>query len=156
MIAWFSILILIVMGLGLLLIELIFIPGTTFIGILGIIFIIVGIYFGFETYDKTTGIYILSGTLILTTITLYYGFRSKAWELFSLKTSLRGKFNQGLSDELNLEDEGVAISTLKPVGRADINGKQYEVTSIGQYLDSGIKIKVIKIDRNKIIVEPIN
>jgi len=153
---WFSILLLIIMGLALLIVELIFIPGTTIIGLLGMIFIIVGVYFGFEAYGKTTGMYILGGTLILTGITLYLGFKSNAWEQFSLKTSMQGKFNEGLSDSLNLGDEGIATSTLKPIGKAEINDKEYEVTSLGGYLDSGEKIKVIKIDRNKIIVEPIN
>jgi len=153
---WFSIILLIVMGLVLLIVELIFIPGTTIIGLLGVIFIIVGVYFGFETYDKTTGIYILGGTLVLTTLTLYFGFKSKAWEQFSLKNSMQGKFNEGITDALSLGDEGIATSTLKPVGKGEIEGKQYEVTSIGGYLDTGMKIKVIKIDRNKIIVEPIN
>ena len=153
---WFSILLLIIMGLALLIVELIFIPGTTIIGLLGVIFIIVGVYFGFETYDKTTGMYILGGTLILTAATLYFGFKSKAWEQFSLKTSMQGKFNEGVNDTLNLGDEGVATSTLKPVGKAEINNKLYEVTSMGGYLDTGVKIKVTKIDRNKIIVEPIN
>ena len=153
---WFSILLLIIMGLALLIVELIFIPGTTIIGLLGVIFIIVGVYFGFETYDKTTGMYILGGTLVLTTLTLYFGFKSKAWEQFSLKTAMQGKFNEGITDQLNIEDEGVATSALKPVGKAEFEGKQYEVTSIGGYLDTGIKVKLIKIDRNKIIVEPIN
>ena len=153
---WFSIVLLIIMGLVLLIIELIFIPGTTIIGLLGIIFIIVGVYFGFDTYGKSTGIYILGGTLVLTIITLYFGFKSKAWEQFSLKTSMQGKFNEGLNDVLNLEDEGIATSTLKPVGKGEFQGKQYEVTSLGGYVDTGIKIKVIKIERNKIIVEPIN
>jgi membrane-bound ClpP family serine protease len=57
---------------------------------------------------------------------------------------------------LSIEDEGVATSSLKPVGKAEFEGKQYEVTSVGGFLDTGIKVKVIKIDRNKIIVEPIN
>jgi membrane-bound ClpP family serine protease len=153
---WFSILLLIVMGLALLIVELIFIPGTTIIGLLGLIFIIAGVYFGFESYDKTTGLYILGGTLVLTVLTLYFGFKSKAWEQFSLKTAVQGKFNEGLSDALSLGDEGIATSTLKPVGKAEINSVQYEVTSMGGYLDTGKKIKVIKIDRNKIVVEPIN
>lgn len=153
---WFSILLLIIMGLALLIVELIFIPGTTIIGLLGMIFIIVGVYFGFEAYGTTTGMYILAGTLILTGVTLYLGFKSNAWEQFSLKTSMQGKFNEGLSDSLNLGDEGVATSTLKPIGKAEINDNEYEVTSMGGFLDSGEKIKIIKIDRNKIIVEPIN
>ncbi len=152
---WFSIVLLIVMGLALLIVELIFIPGTTIIGLLGMIFIIVGVYFGFDAYGNTTGMYILGGTLVLTAITLYVGFKSKAWEKFSLKNSMKGKFNEGLTDQLNLGDEGIAKSTLKPVGKGEFQSKQYEVTSIGGYLDTGIAIKVIKIDRNKIIVEPI-
>ena len=120
---WFSILLLIIMGLALLIVELIFIPGTTIIGLLGMIFIIVGVYFGFEAYGTTIGMYILGGTLVLTAVTLYFGFKSKAWEQFSLKSSMQGKFNEGLSDSLNLGDEGIATSTLKPVGKEEINDK---------------------------------
>ena len=85
MMEWMTVVSLIVVGLILLIAELIFIPGTTIVGVLGLLFMIAGVYFGFNYFSSNIGMYVLGGTLVTTAITMYYGFKSKAWERFSLK-----------------------------------------------------------------------
>ena len=68
---------------------------------------------------------------------------------------MQGKVNEGLTVGLKEEDEGFAVSTLKPVGKAEFNDKEYEVRSFGSYIEAGTKIKIVKIEMNNILVEPI-
>ena len=53
--SWLTVLTLLVVGLVLVIIELIFIPGTTVVGILGFIFSLVGVYLGFSYFGNQTG-----------------------------------------------------------------------------------------------------
>jgi membrane-bound ClpP family serine protease len=52
--------------------------------------------------------------------------------------------------------EGQTVSALRPIGKAELNNQTVEVKTNGDYLDSGSRIRIIKIISNQIIVESIN
>ncbi len=52
-----------------------------------------------------------------------------------------------------LSAEGVAITTLKPSGIANINGDQVDVTSKGEMIEKNTKIKVIDLKGDRIVVK---
>ena len=52
--------------------------------------------------------------------------------------------------------EGDVIADLKPSGKAEIDGKIYDVTCVKEYIYATNKIKVVKIEDTRIIVEKIN
>jgi membrane-bound ClpP family serine protease len=153
---WIIIISLLAIGLGLILIELVFIPGTTVVGLLGLIFSIVGIVISYRHFGSDVGFYIMIGTLIMTLGGLFYGFRSGAWTRFSLKSSMNSKVNENMLKVLNVGDEGTTRSSLRPMGTAEFGNQNYEVRSTGSFLDSGTRVKIIQIQSNQIIVEPIN
>ncbi|MAJ50914.1 MAG: hypothetical protein CMB82_04780 [Flammeovirgaceae bacterium] len=150
---WFIILILIVFGILLLVMEVIFIPGTTFVGIGGIICLSFGVYFGFEYYGSTTGFLIIGMSLIAITSSFIYGLKSNPWERFSLKGTMNSKVNEGVGTKLKVGNVGLTTSDLKPVGKALFENEEIEVRTQGSFLSSGQKIKIIKIDNNKIYVQ---
>jgi membrane-bound ClpP family serine protease len=156
MVEWITVISLILFGLFLVVAEIIFVPGTTLVGIVGFVFLLAGIgssfnYFGSETGWTTVGITSVASGLIL-----YYSFKANVWSRFSLKSSIKSKVNEGELDALTIGAEGQTVSALRPIGKAEIQSKMYEVKTLGEYLDSGSKIRVIKIVSNQIIVEPIN
>ena len=155
MITWLVIIGLILFGLGLIIIEVIFVPGTTIVGILGIILAGVGIYLSFKNFGNNVGTIVLVGTAIIALIALVTSFRTGVWKKFALKDQISSKFNEHIEIAMHEGDEGVALSSLKPIGKAEINEKVFEVKTNGNYVDAGERVKVIKIDKNKIIVEPI-
>jgi membrane-bound ClpP family serine protease len=63
--------------------------------------------------------------------------------------------NEGLTAKLQVAQRGVAISSLRPIGKAEFEGKTYEVKTFGDYIDSGTKIEIIKIEQNNIYVQTI-
>jgi len=156
MIEWITVISLIVFGILLVITEIIFVPGTTIVGIIGLICLGMGIYQSFEYFSSNIAYSILGGTSILFGALMYYVFTTKLWERFSLKDQINSKFNEGKTDTLNIGDIGTTLSTLKPIGNAEFDGKVFEVKSLGEYVDSNTSVEILKIDKNQIIIKPIN
>jgi membrane-bound ClpP family serine protease len=103
---WIIIVALLAIGLALIIAEIIFIPGTTLVGVLGLVFAIAGIVISYRHFGSEIGLYIVIGMGLATAGTLYYSFKSRAWSKFSLKTSNKSRVNEGLASELMIGDEG--------------------------------------------------
>lgn len=156
MIEWLTVISLILFGLVLIIAEIIFIPGTTVVGIIGFIFLIMGVGFSFNYFGAETGWVTVGATAVASGAVLYLSFKANVWKRFSLKSAITSKVNEGELSALIVGTEGIAISALRPIGKAELDNKQYEVKTTGEYLDSGKRIRVVKIFMNQIIVEPIN
>ncbi|WP_435406114.1 NfeD family protein [Roseivirga pacifica] len=150
---WISIVLLIVIGIVLIYFELLLVPGTTIVGLVGVVLCVVGIYLTYEKHGDATGNWVLAGSVVLSLIGLFYSFRAKSWEKFSLKTSNRSKVNENYFSDISIGIEGVALSDLKPIGKADFKNKAYEVRSNGGHISSGSQIRVTKVSGNRIVVE---
>ncbi len=156
MIEWVTVIALILFGLILIIAEIIFIPGTTIVGILGFLFLIVGVGFSFQYFGSETGWITVSISAAVSGLLLYYSFKSNVWGRFSSKSKIDSRVNEGLLDKIQVGNEGVTLSTLRPFGNAEVNDQIIEVKTFGNYLESGTKIKVVQINLNQIIVEQIN
>ncbi|MCW5910414.1 MAG: hypothetical protein KIT62_05040 [Cyclobacteriaceae bacterium] len=156
MIEWVTVISLILFGLALVVAEIIFVPGTTVVGIIGFIFLIAGVGFAFKYFGSETGWVMVGVTAVISGLVFYFSFKSNVWGRFSLKSSIDSKVNEGNLSSLVIGQEGKATSALRPVGKAQLGGKEYEVKTSGDYLDSGSAVRITKINSNQIIVEPIN
>ncbi|HHL52003.1 MAG TPA: hypothetical protein ENJ39_01400 [Flammeovirgaceae bacterium] len=158
MITWITIVFLILLGLALLVVELIFIPGTTVVGILGFLFVIGGLILTFQNYGSSVGWAVTGGTALFSAGVFVYAFRSGAWSRFSLKGSISSKVNEDKSIDLQPGDEGIARSALRPIGKGEFAGREYEVRSLGNLVKAGTRIAVLKVDNKNrtIFVEPLN
>ncbi len=155
MIMWIVIIALLAIGLTLKIVEIVFIPGTTVVGFLGLIFSIAGIVIGYRHFGNETGFYILITSTLITVVALFYSFRSNAWSRFSLKTSNNSRVNEGMLSIMEVGEEGKTISTLRPIGKAEFAKGQYEVRTTGDYVENGTRVRIREIQSNQIIVEPI-
>ncbi len=156
MLMWIIIISLLLIGLALIIVELVFIPGTTVVGLLGLIFAVVGIVISYSHFGSAVGFYILLGTLATTLVALFYSFRSGAWKKFSLKSSMKSKVNDGIMDTVSIGDEGITLSTLRPVGKAEFKSRTFEVKTSGNYVERGEKVRITQIELHQIVVEPLN
>ena len=150
------ILTIILIGVILTVLELFFVPGTTLVGLLGLIFSIAGVVITYRYYGTDVGMYVLSATTVLKLGILYYSFQRKAWTQFSLKTAINSKVNEGITDGLTIGETGVTMSTLRPIGKARFNQREFEVRTSGNYIDTGMAIRITDISSNQITVEPTN
>jgi membrane-bound ClpP family serine protease len=110
----------------------------------------------YRHFGNDVGFYILIGTGVTTLVALYFSFRSGAWNRFSLKSSINSKVNEGMHKVLSIGDEGITRSALRPVGTAEFANQNYEVRTTGSFLDTGTRVKIVQIQSNQIIVEPLN
>ncbi|MCX8095306.1 MAG: ATP-dependent Clp protease proteolytic subunit [Caldisericia bacterium] len=148
-----------IIGVILLLIEIFLIPGFGLTGIAGIILIFVSIFFtlgGGTRALYSIGI-VASILLILFIILLFLFPKLPIWNKLGLKESL--KTEKGYTSYSQLEEligkEGKVLTTLRPSGTIEIDGKRYDAISLGEFIEKDSKVKVIKIEGGKIIVEKI-
>jgi membrane-bound ClpP family serine protease len=156
MLMWIVIISLLLIGLILLIVEVVFIPGTTVVGLLGVAFSIIGVVAGYNQFGQTVGFYLLMSTLVITAIALFFSFRSGMWQMFSLQSTITSKVNEGKHASLTVGDTGITTSTLKPSGKAEFKNEVFEVRSTGNYVEPQTKVKIVSIDIQQIIVEPTN
>jgi membrane-bound ClpP family serine protease len=153
---WLIVALLIVAGLALIIVEVVFIPGTTIIGLVGVIMAIAGIIFGYSAFGNTVGFYILLTTLSALALLLYFSFRTGAWKKFANKSAINSKFNEGLLESFAVGEEGICVSALRPMGKAEFGHRTIEVSSLGQYLDAGTRVRIKEVSTSGIIVEQIS
>jgi membrane-bound ClpP family serine protease len=144
---------LLLIGLVLLLVEILFIPGTTVVGILGFLVSIAGLVFAFMTFDYSLALGITGVAIALNFGAVWYGFSSGVWKKLSLKSTQTGGAFDGRLDGLSVGMEGVAVSDIKPFGKASIQGEWYEVKSETGFIEVGKTLVISKIEHNKITVK---
>lgn len=152
---WLIVILLIFFGLILIIAEIIFIPGTTIVGVIGAVFLIAGVVSSFSEFGQQGGWLTLGITAVSSGVIIYYSFKANVWGRFSLKSAITSKVNEGEMEGLAVGLEGEAVSTLKPFGKAEISNKVYEVKTLGSFVENGTKVRIIQILTNQIIVEPI-
>ena len=148
------VILLIIVGIILLLLEVLVLPGGI-TGIIGLLVIAFAIWQAF-VMSTTTGVIVLVATLVVSVTMAAIALKYKTWSKISLNTEIDGKTNVVLDTDIKIGDKGVAVSRLAPMGKAQFNGKYFEVATLGEFVDHTTEIEVIKIDGNKIIVKQIN
>ncbi len=140
----------------LLIIEIIFVPGTTILGIIGGALVVFGIIISYSKFGNNTGTIILVSTIVIGGAVTIYSFKTGVWKRFALNTTIDSKFNDNIEIEHLLGSEGITLSNLRPYGKAEIYNSTYEVKTLGSFLSTGAKIKVTNISKDhKIFVEPL-
>lgn len=137
----------------LLLIEVFLMPGTAISGIVGIICLVIGIVIGFKV-SVMYGSIILVGTLIVSGALSVKLLKAETWDKIAIKNNITSK-SGNTNSLLAVGDEGKSITRLNPGGNARIKDEYLEVTARNSYIDSGVKIKVVKIEGRRVFVEPV-
>jgi len=151
-----TILLLIAIGLLIILAEILFVPGSTVIGIAGILLVIAGVVGAFFSLGRTGGWVVFGITLLLVAILGYFGFKTNTWQIFAVKSTIDSKVPAKAAG-FNIGDKGKTITRCAPVGKAEFeNGRIEEVYSFGELIDENTPIIIHKIHDQKIIVKPIS
>ena len=146
---------LLVIGIILILIEILFIPGTTIFGILGIISIFSSDYLSYSYFGSEIAIIYSISNAILSLIIIVYALKSDTWKKIALNKVHLEKVNKNKYGELKKGDLGISSSSLKPYGKAIFGDKTYEVKSLENFIEENKKIKIINILQDKILVKKI-
>lgn len=156
---WGSVLLFLI-GLILLFIE-IFIPGFGIFGIGGIAALITSIFListSFEAALISLTIAII-GTIILVLISLKFLSTRGFWKRLILGNKMKTEegyiaSSEGLRDFVN--KEGIALTDLRPAGTMQLDdGQRLDVVTSGEFIARESKIKVVKVEGNRIVVQKI-
>lgn len=156
MLDWITVILLIGIGLVLIIIELIFVPGTTIVGILGFILAAVGIWFGYNVLGTTVGHIVLGSSVLVAGIALFYSFKNDSWSRFALNNQNKGHVNEEFPHTLAIGETGVAVSALRPQGTVIFNNRRHEVQTNGEFIVPNTTVRIIKLKHNKITVEAVS
>lgn len=145
----------IVLGLVIIMVEIFLVPGTTIIGVVGGIIVVAGVYLSYSEHGSRVGNITLAISGAATGLLLYIGFKAYSSRRFSLNETLEGRVNVFDEQLAAVGDKGTTFTYLRPNGKANINNQKVEVYSLGEFIESGVDVEVIKISGNKIFVKPI-
>ena len=114
--------------------------------------LIAGVYFGYAYYGGVTGHLILAGTVVFGFGMTWYVLRTKTWKRLSLDTRLEGTV-EGIGDSVKAGDCGETLGRLAPMGNVKLGDMVVEAESRSGYIDAHRPVEVVKVLRNKVIVQ---
>lgn len=146
---------LLVLGILLLLLEIIFVPGTTVVGIGGFILLAIGVYLAYTAVSVMAGHISLASGVVIIFLALIVLLKGQTWKRVALEDKLEGKSLESMQEILNVGDRGKTISRLNPVGKALFEERILEVSASGDFVDEDVEIEITKVEQNKIRVKPV-
>ncbi|RKY36066.1 MAG: hypothetical protein DRP78_04605 [Candidatus Omnitrophota bacterium] len=155
------------LGIVLLMLEIFVIPGFGIAGISGIILIISGLIFSmlkhpfkFPSWELSNALNIISYSTIFSFLILVLFLKlipkTNIWKQITLNT----KEDKALGFQINSLPKSISAgkigytkTMLRPAGKAIFEKQTFEVTTLGEFISQGEKIKINKLQGNKIFVE---
>lgn len=145
-------------GFVLLAVELV-VPGFGVFGILGLASLTLGSFFvlggGMEAFLILLAIYAVIVAVILL---CYFYFPSKSrWNPFVLWDEQKNAAGYTGSSDLSamLHKRGIALTPLRPAGTVELDGERMDVSSLGDYIDKGESVEVIRVEGSKLLVKKV-
>ncbi len=155
-----------VLGLILLALEIFVIPGFGVAGIAGIILIFASLFLSltpsgpFMDFDAISiAIIQLTGAIVaaLVLILILAKVLPKSSTFNKLILADEERAEQGYvsypSEKELVGQEGIALTTLRPAGTAEFNGKRYDVMADWEYIEQGSRIIVLRVEGVKVVVK---
>ena len=154
-----------VVGLILLLLEIFVIPGFGIAGISGIILIIASLFLSLVGPDPSLEPGIISRAIIQLSVALLFALilifllvrflpKSNIFKKFIL--SEEEKAHAGYTSRTPLSEllgaEGISLTTLRPAGTAEFNGKRVDVVTESEYIEHGKPIIVTAVEGMRVVV----
>jgi membrane-bound serine protease (ClpP class) len=150
-------LLLLVAGLALLAAELVLIPGSTVVGLLGVGSILASIYLQYgDQFPTVAGVSAIFAGIGLG-LMIWLLPKSPVLNRLFLQTSLEGNLASvgagGIGVPSLMGRYGTAISDLRPSGTADLEGDRVDVVSDGEFITRGSPLEVIRVEGRRIVVK---
>lgn len=146
---------LILVGLLLLVVELVFLPGTTIAGICSFIALGFSVYRAYILYDTPGAMIVVGVIAALAVATVIISLKMRTWQRFSLKDNIDGISQPRPEEALHVGERGITVTRLAPMGKALFANTTYEVKSIDAYVDPRTEVEVVGFENFNAIVKTI-
>lgn len=163
----------VLVGAGLVVVEVFVLPGFGLAGVLGMLCLFMGVYLALTQvaipqYSWDFARLGDAGRTVTTATVLMVLLAVASWKFFpktpfyrwlilsDTQATERGYTVQALEEELAAVGlEGVAGSDLRPAGRGRFENRIYDVVTQGEYIGKGTRIRIIQAEGNRYVVETI-
>ncbi len=149
------ILVLALVGIGLLILEIFFIPGIGIAGIGGIAMLAGAVWFAYEQIGTITGNVTLITSLIVLILSIYWFIKGKMINNLSLHKDIDSTAPNNIKSDIKIGQEGITISQIKPMGQILIDGNVIEAKSENGFIEVNKKVEVEKIYSTYVIISEI-
>jgi membrane-bound serine protease (ClpP class) len=157
-----------VIGLILVIVEIFVIPGFGIAGISGIILIMAALFLSllgvqpFFDWDQISLAIVQLTAALLTSLALIFLLakllpKSSTFSKLILSESETAEsgFVSYPSEKELIGKVGIALTTLRPAGTAEFDGKRVDVVADWEYVERGKKIKVLRVEGIKVVVQEV-
>ncbi len=155
-----------IVGVVLLILEIFVIPGFGFVGALGILFIVSGLFLGLlSDFDLLNPTLIsiavielaaaLLGSLIIMYILSKILPKTIMWNKLILKTNINAKSGYSSKKDVSnrIGEIGIALTDLRPAGTIKVGTKRFDAVTAGEYIEKGASIIIVEEEGSKVVVE---
>ena len=150
-----------IIGIGLLILEA-FMPGFGVPGITGIVLEVITLVMTWFEHGPLATLAMLLIVLLVLAIAISTSLRSITRGRLSKSSLVHSETESNEAGYRTIEDlavfmdkEGTATTVLRPAGIADFEGVRLNVSSEGDYIPAGTKVRIIKVEGAKILVRAI-
>lgn len=149
-----------VLGIIAFALEALVFPGFGVSGIVGIILVGWGVLLLAVDVTQVTAALVLAliATIVIFVLGLRLMSRYKLWHKFTLQNKQDSKEGYvAPAPELSLfaGKEGIALTPLRPAGSAEVEGQRLDVVTEGEFIRTGMPVRVIKVEGTRIVVKEI-
>ncbi len=150
-----------VIGIGLLILEA-FMPGFGAPGITGVILEVITLVLTWFEHGPVATLGMLLIVLLVLAIAISTSLRSITKGRLSKSPLIHSDTESNEDGYRSIQDlavfmdkEGTATSVLRPTGIADFEGVRLNVSSEGDFIPAGTKVRIVKVEGAKILVRAI-
>ena len=134
-------------------------PGFGVPGISGIICLVAGIILTADTVEEglTITLVVIALLAVMFTIILAMLHMKKIKPPIVLQEELKAEKGYLSSSDLEylVGKEGVTVTDLRPAGKCNIDGVEFDVRSEGKYIARGSNVRISRIQGNTLIIKEI-
>jgi len=159
-----------IVGVVLLGVELFVIPGFGIFGVAGIAMMVTGLTLSminninFDFTNVNSNALLKSFLLVIfsilgsMTLSIYFGSKFLASSLFqkfvlnSTQQSSKGFTSSDTSENKLIGRKGTTATILRPVGKIEIDGEQYDATAMNSFIEKGETVEVVRFETGQLFV----
>ena len=152
---WWIVVSLLILGIILMLVEMLLIPGVGLAGFLSLGSLGVACWYAFTEISNAAGWWTTLAAVLLLGVMTFFILRAKTWKRFELKTEVRSQMGTE-SERVHVGDRGIAYTRLAPMGTGRFGAVSCEVKSFdNKMVAAGTPVEVVSIEENRPLVKPI-
>ncbi len=137
----------------LLVVEVVFIPGFGFTGLLGALSMIGAVAYSFFYIGSLAGWITLLLACAICVALFLWALYGKSLDRVALKKNIDSTVKEDELSKFAVGDKGVARTRLALIGEAEINGNIVEVKSETGFVDEGEPVEVVRISGDTVFVK---